>query len=209
MTDSLMGPTARASSLVLASGSPTRAEILENAGLDFQIQRPTVDEAVVRLSMIGAKAPVEAGTMRLAELKALEISTGHQRALVIGADQILECDGVWFEKPESLDQARHQLKLLSGRRHQLVSSVAVAVDNAVVWRHTDQAVLIMRVLGDDFLEQYITTMGERLFSSVGGYRFEGLGAQLFDSVEGDHYTILGLPLLPLLGFLRENDVLGK
>lgn len=209
MSDTLMSPKTGVPRLVLASGSSTRAAILKGAGLDFIIRKPTVDEASVRRAMIDSNAPVGAGADRLAELKAREISDDQPGALVIGADQNLECDGCWFEKPGTTDQAREQLERLSARRHRLVSSVAVALDGDVVWRHSDQASLIMRTLGAGFLDQYIEIMGNRVLTSVGGYQIEALGAQLFDSVEGDHYTILGLPLLPLLGFLRDSDVLGK
>jgi septum formation protein len=209
MANTIMGLNTRGSSLILASGSSTRADILINAGLIFDIQRPTVDEASVRLSMIASGAPVEAGADRLGALKALEVSADRPGTLVIGADQILECDGAWFEKPETLDQARDQLTRLSGKRHRLVSAVAVARDNTVMWHHTDQAHLSMRPLGSAFLDRYLDVMGEKVFSSVGGYQIEGLGAQLFDRVDGDHYTILGLPLFPLLGFLRDVDILGR
>lgn len=208
MTDTLMAPGARANALILASGSATRAEILKNAGIAFKIDSPSVDEASVRRSMIESGAPVEAGASRLADLKALEVSARQQDALVIGADQILECNHIWFEKPDSLEMARKQLEGLSGKRHRLISGVSVARAGVVIWRHTDEAIMVMRPLGGAFLDQYIKTMAERLFNSVGGYQIEGLGAQLFDSVEGDHYTVLGLPLLPLLGFLRENELLG-
>jgi septum formation protein len=208
MITTLMGSKTGVPPLVLASGSVTRADILKNAGLEFETRRPNVDEASIRLSMIETNATVEACAGRLAELKALEISAEQPRALVIGADQILEFEGNWFEKPETPDQARAQLLRLSGGEHRLISSVSVALGNAVIWRHTDQASLVMRRLGDAFMDRYIETMGERMFGSVGGYQIEGLGAQLFASVDGDHYTILGLPLLPLLGFLRDSDVLG-
>jgi septum formation protein len=208
MTDILMGPKAGNKELILASSSATRVDILEGAGLVFKIERPTIDEPAIRRSMIASGAGVESGAARLADLKALEISAKHPACLVVGADQILESDGAWFEKPINIGQAQKQLNQLSGGQHRLISSVAVALNNSVVWRHTDQATLHMRPLSADFLATYIEVMGNRLYSSVGGYQIESLGAQLFDSVAGDHYTVLGLPLLPLLAFLRENDVLG-
>jgi septum formation protein len=210
MMDTLMGPGASETPLILASGSTTRADILRKAGLRFEIERPDVDEAAIRLSMIEKDASVEAAAVLLAETKAVQISGGtHQAALVIGADQILECDGEWFEKPDSIVQARRQLSRLSGTRHRLISSVVVALNGTAIWRHTDQAHLTMRSLGDDFLDRYTQVMGENLFTSVGAYQLEGLGAQLFSSVEGDHYTVLGLPLLPLLEFLRQQAILGN
>ena len=208
MADTLMGSKTGNKELILASSSATRAGILQGAGLVFKIERPTVDESAIRRSMIASRADVESGAARLADLKALEISANHPASLVVGADQILEYEGAWFEKPISLGQARKQLEQLSGVQHRLISSVAVALNNAVIWRHTDNAVLNMRTLSESFLAAYLQIMGDRLLSSVGGYQIESLGAQLFDSVAGDHYTILGLPLLPLLRFLREKDVLG-
>lgn len=209
MTLTLMSPTTSADAVILASGSATRAEILRNAGLVFSVQRPSVDEAAVRDAMIKEGASVEAGALRLAELKTLEIAANHENHIVIGADQILECDGEWFEKPSSLDQARAQLKYLSGKSHRLISAVTVARKGNVVWSKTDEAVLTIRRFGDGFLERYLEIMGDRVSSSVGGYQIEGIGAQLFDRIEGDHFTILGLPLWPTLGFLREIGVLEE
>ena len=209
MTLVLMGPKAGTKSLILASGSATRADILNKAGLKFVIKRPNVDEASVRRTMIADGAPVEAGAVLLAEMKALEVSRAHPDAFTIGADQILECGGAWFEKPETIDQARAQLLDLTGKRHRLISSVVVAMGGSNIWQHTDQAQMTMRPVGRAFLEQYIEIMGDGMFASVGGYQLEGLGAQLFSEVTGDHYTILGLPLLPLLSFLRSHDILGN
>lgn len=207
MADALMGSKTGKKELILASSSATRASILQGAGLVFKIERPTVDESTIRRLMIASGADVESGAARLADLKALEISAKHPACLVVGADQILESEGVWFEKPVDRGQARKQLEQLSGGQHRLISSVAVALNNSVIWRHTDHAVLNMRTLSECFLAAYLQIMGDRLLSSVGGYQIESLGAQLFDSVTGDHYTILGLPLLPVLRFLREKDVL--
>jgi septum formation protein len=207
MTLVLMGPEAGTKALILASGSTTRADILNKAGLRFTIQRPNVDEASVRRTMIADGAPVEAGAVLLAEMKALEVSRDQLDAFTIGADQILECEGVWFERPETIAQARAQLLGLIGKRHRLISSVVVAVGGSKIWQHTDEAQMTMRPISEEFLERYITIMGDGMFSSVGGYQLEGVGSQLFSEVVGDHYTILGLPLLPLLGFLRSYDIL--
>jgi septum formation protein len=207
VTTVLMNPSADDTTVILASGSATRAGILRNAGLRFSIRRPTVDEAAVRQVMVEAGDPVEAGARRLADLKALEISSEIPGALVIGADQILECGGQWFEKPEGPEAAREQLMKLSGRTHRLISGVSIARDNEVIWRHVDQAVLTVRSLGKEFLERYLIAMGDRTRESVGGYQIEGLGSQLFERVEGDHFTILGLPLLPTLAFLRSQGLL--
>jgi septum formation protein len=209
MTLVLMGPKTFIKALILASSSTTRANILNKAGLTFTIERPNVDEASVRRTMIADGMSLETGAALLAEMKALEVSQVQPEAFTIGADQILECGGVWFEKPQTIDQARTQLLDLRGKRHRLISSVVVAVGGTKVWEHTDQAEMTMRAIGDVFLEDYIAIMGNRMFWSVGGYQLEGVGSQLFSKVLGNHYTILGLPLLPLLGFLRSHDILGN
>jgi septum formation protein len=209
MTLVLMGPKTFIKALILASSSTTRANILNKAGLTFTIERPNVDEASVRRTMIADGTSLETGAALLAEMKALEVSQVQPEAFTIGADQILECGGVWFEKPQTIDQARTQLLDLRGKRHRLISSVVVAVGGTKVWEHTDQAEMTMRAIGDVFLEDYIAIMGNRMFWSVGGYQLEGVGSQLFSKVLGNHYTILGLPLLPLLGFLRSHDILGN
>lgn len=209
MTGCLMNPRMSPDRLILASGSATRAEILRNAGLVFSIERPTVDEAEIRESMIRSGASVEAGALRLAELKTLEIATSNSDCIVIGADQILECDGEWYEKPKGTDEARAQLSRLSGKDHRLISAVTIARDGEIAWKKTDEAILRIRHLGDGFLERYLDIMGDRVSTSVGGYQVEGLGAQLFDEIRGDHYTILGLPLWPTLQFLRRIGVLEE
>lgn len=204
-----MNPSIPADSLILASGSATRAEILRNAGLEFSVQRPSVDEAEVREFMIGAGIAVEDGALRLAELKSLEIAARNIDSVVIGADQILELDGDWFEKPNGTDAARAQLKRLSGKRHRLISAVVIARAGEIIWRKTDEAILHVRPLGEAFLDRYLALMGDRVSTSVGGYQVEGIGAQLFEAIEGDHYTILGLPLWPTLGFLRSIGILEE
>lgn len=209
MSRSLMNPSMPLDTLILASGSATRAAILRNAGLEFSVQRPSVDEATVRDSMISVGATVEAAALRLAELKALEIASRKIGSIVIGADQILECDGEWFEKPGGTDEARVQLKRLAGKNHRLISAVVFAREGETIWRTTDQATLRIRHLGAAFLDRYLDMMGDRVSTSVGGYQVEGPGAQLFEAIEGDHYTILGLPLWPTLGFLRRIGVLEE
>ena len=128
----------------------------------------------------------------------------HPDAFVIGADQVMECSGKLFAKPVGIDGAREQLQLLRGQPHSLYSAVAIALDGEIRWRHVEKAVLTMRGFSDTFLEDYIAGEGAALLACVGGYRIEGRGIQLFSHVEGDHFTIIGLPLLPLLGYLRET-----
>ncbi|XEY19255.1 nucleoside triphosphate pyrophosphatase [Azospirillum sp. HJ39] len=194
--------------LVLASGSRTRAAMLEQAGLNAVLDKPLVDEEEVkeagRVEGVSADIVAEA----LAELKAQRIARRHPGALVIGADQMLECEGRWFDKPAGRDAARDQLLALRGRTHRLVSCAVVVRDGERMWHKTDSARLTMRNFSEAFLDDYLDRAGEGVLHSVGAYQLEGLGAQLFHRVEGDFFTILGLPLLPLLGFLRVHGV-GK
>lgn len=192
--------------LVLASGSPTRALMLEKAGLRPILDKPLVDEEEVKLAGkaegVGADAVAEA----LAELKAQRVTRRHPGALVIGADQMLECEGVWFDKPSDRAAARAQLLALRGKTHQLVSCAVILRDGERLWHKTDRARLTMRNFSENFLDGYLDAVGDEVLHSVGAYQLEGLGAQLFQRVEGDFFTILGLPLLPLLGFLRVHGV---
>lgn len=198
-----------APTVILASASKSRARILRAAGAPHQIVPADVDEADVKLSLAQKGASPSAVAETLAEMKAQQVSRAHRDALVIGADQVLECDGELFDKPEDLDQARAHLRAFRGRRHTLVASVIVARDGAVVWRHNDQAHLDMRDLSDGFIEWYIERMGDEICESVGAYKLEGLGAQLFSNIEGDFFSILGLPLLPLLEVLRHHGVVAS
>jgi septum formation protein len=145
----------------------------------------------------------------LAELKALRISSRRPGAFIIGADQILVCNGVLFEKPANRAAAETQLRTLSGASHELVSAVCVARDGGVIWHHIDTAQLTMRVLSEDFIKAYLDAAGAEILANVGAYALEGLGAQLFARVRGDYFTILGLPLLPLLDFLREHNIVPR
>jgi len=193
--------------LVLASGSATRARLLADAGLPVVVDPAAVDEEEIRAAFRAEGRHAEACATALAESKAMRVSARHTGALVVGADQILDSGGHWFEKPADTEAARAQLKALRGKRHTLVSAAAVVRNGSVIWRATDRAHLTMRAFSDEFLDAYIATVGAELLQSVGAYRLEGLGAQLFERVEGDFFTILGLPLLPLLGFLRGHGAL--
>lgn len=195
--------------LILASGSEIRAAMLRSAGLLISVVRPAVDEDEMKLSLRAAKAPGAAIAEALAELKAIRVSTRHDGAHVIGADQVLDCDNETFDKPGSTAEALEQLKRLQGRSHQLVSAVVVVKDRQRLWHHTDRATLAMRPCSDEFLKRYLEAAGDTALTSVGAYQIEGLGAQLFSETRGDHFTILGLPLLPLLGYLRESGILYK
>ena len=199
---------ASAVDLVLASSSRTRASVLANAGLSIAIDPAAVDEASAKESLRADGAGPAAAATALAELKALKVSRRHPGSLVLGADQLLECDGAWFDKPPDLAAARRQLLALRGRRHRLYSAMVIVQDGTRLWHHVGEATLTMRNFGEPFLDGYIDRAGPDLCGSVGAYRLEGLGVQLFAAIAGDHFTILGLPLLPLLDFLRDRRVLA-
>jgi len=192
--------------LVLASGSRTRALMLEKAGLRPILDKPLVDEEEVKLAGKAEGVGPDAVAEVLAELKAQRVTRRHPGALVVGADQMLECEGVWFDKPSDRAAARAQLLALRGKTHQLVSCAVILRDGERLWHKTDRARLTMRNFSENFLDGYLDAVGDEVLHSVGAYQLEGLGAQLFQRVEGDFFTILGLPLLPLLGFLRVHGV---
>lgn len=192
--------------LVLASGSRTRAAMLEQAGVSAVLDRPLVDEDEVKAAGRAEGVSADIVAEALAELKAQRITRRHPGALVVGADQMLECEGRWFDKPADRAAARAQLLDLRGKTHRLVSCAVVVRDGERMWHRIDSARLTMRNFSEAFLDEYLDRVGDDVLHSVGAYQLEGLGAQLFHRVEGDFFTILGLPLLPLLGFLRVHGV---
>ena len=196
-------------SLILASASPTRRKILEAAAVPLKTLAPNVDERRIERELLAnsVKADVIAG--KLAEEKALEVSGREKHALVLGADQVLVCEGKLFSKVQNLGAARETLKQFRGRKHELVSAMALARNGLTEWIYVDIAELWMRQFSDDFLDQYLELEGDDILGSVGCYRIEGRGAQLFEKVEGDQFTIRGLPLIPLLGALRDRGVVPK
>ena len=186
--------------LILASGSSARRCMLESAGLSFDIASPAVDEAAVKEALSGQVASSVAA--ELAVRKALHISR-ERPGWVIGADQMLERDdGMRFDKPGSREEAADQLRALAGRTHLLHSSAAVARDGRILWTGAETASLTMRAFDESFLASYLDREYEAVRYNVGVYRIEGPGVQLFDRIEGSWFAILGLPLLPLLSFLR-------
>lgn len=195
--------------VVLASASPARAALLSGAGVSFIIDKAAIDEAAVKKSLRADDAPAALVAETLAELKAKRVSSRHPGALVIGADQILECGGEWFDKPADMDHGRAHLRALRGKAHALISAVCVVRDGQRIWHGIDSARLVMRSFSDEFLDSYLTEAGSSVLDSVGAYRLEDRGAQLFARIDGDYFTILGLPLLELLEYLRNQGVLKK
>lgn len=195
--------------VVLASGSRPRARMLANAGVPFTASAASVDEEAIKASMQATGADVADVAELLAATKAQQVSRNHENSLVIGADQMLACDGEWFDKPANPLAARNQMEKLRGRTHELISAVCVVRDGDVLWHHIERARITMRPFSDAFTDQYIDKMGENISATVGGYELEGLGAQMFSRIEGDYFTILGMPLLPLLDFLRGHGVIPE
>jgi len=189
--------------LILASASPTRASLLATAGVEVRVEPATVDEEAVKQTYRAKGHAAVECALALAEAKARRVAGRHDRAFVIGADQILVCDGLWFDKPSDLGAARAQLKALRGRAHQLATAVCVVQNGTRIWHTVKQPHLLMREFSDIFLDDYLAVEGTAVLGTVGAYRLEGRGVQLFERVEGDHFAILGLPLLELLEFLRE------
>lgn len=188
--------------IVLASTSPTRQAMLRSAGLDFTAAAPMVDERAV-VAAHPEWQPREIA-LRLAEAKAEDVSNRHGASMIIGADQVLALGARTYSKPRDTADCRRQLQDLRGKTHHLISAVVCARDGKATWSHVSEARLTMRDFSDDFLEHYLGAIGTDCTSSVGGYKIEGLGLQLFEKVEGDHFTILGLPLLPLMAHLRQT-----
>jgi septum formation protein len=193
--------------LILASASFSRRTLLGAAGLHFEATPAHVDEAEVKRAARAEGMSAADTALTLADLKASRVSGRNPAALVIGADQILVCGGVWFDKPADRVAARVQLGELRGRSHTLATGVVCYRSGVRVWHHLAEPRLTMRRFSDAFLDAYLAAEGEAVTSTVGAYRLEGLGVHLFERVDGDHAAILGLPLLPLLDVLRQHGVL--
>ncbi len=198
---------AAAPALILASASKARRAVLEGAGLRFETRVAGVDEAAIKEAAQAEGISPDEAALILADAKAERVAAHAPDALVIGADQLLVCDGAWFDKPPDMTAARGHLQRLRAREHELVTALVCHRGGQRIWQHVAKPRLAMRDFSDAFLDAYLAAEGEALLSSVGAYRLEGHGAQLFDRIEGDQPAILGMPLLPLLGFLREHRVL--
>ena len=192
-------------SLILASGSASRRLMLEAAGLAFAVELPHVNEETEKARLRGRGVPPLEQASGLAEVKALSVSRQCD-GLAIGADQMLAVGDEVLDKPRDIGDARLHLERLRGRTHELITAAVVARGDEIIWRCTEIPRLTMREFSEAFLDDYLARAGSGALSSVGAYQLEGLGAQLFERVEGDYFSVLGLPLLPLLAFLREQGV---
>ena len=192
--------------LILASASSARAALLRAAGIKFVIEPAAIDEPRIKRLARAIGDSAIACAHALAVEKARVVSARHPDALVVGADQILVAGDDWFDKPADLAEARAQLCALRGRSHALATAACLMAGGAVLWQATSAPELRMREFSDAFLDSYIAAEGEALLASVGAYRLEGRGIQLFSGIAGDHFAVLGLPLLELLGFLRQRGV---
>lgn len=197
--------------LVLASRSESRASILKNAGLEFDIVPADVDEPAIRAVIQKSEPNPDPADIAeiLARTKAETVSAERKQSVVIGADQILLFEGRIYEKPADIAAARRMLLALKGNTHQLYTSVSVARNGQSIWAHGATANMTMRSFTPEFLGQYLADAGEQVLKSVGAYQIESTGIHLFSKIDGDYFTILGLPLLPLLEFLRGEGVLPK
>ena len=209
--------------LILESASPARLGMLRNAGLDVTAIPAAVDEAAVKQAMRADGAPASAVAEALADVKARRVATRYPDTAIVAADQMLVLpagdpgtgqrraagDGTWFDKPADREDARRQLLALRGQRHELLSAAVVYRGGTRAWHTVDRARLTMRPFSDAFLDRYLDAVGDAALETVGGYHLEGLGAQLFDRVEGDFFTVLGLPLLALLRYLRQSGTLAQ
>lgn len=195
--------------LILASQSLARGALLEAAGLSFEVMPAAVDEAAIKESARAEGLSAADTAILLADAKAARIARRHPEATIIGADQLLVCDGAWFDKPADLAGAREHLRSLRNRAHELVTAVVIWRNGQRAWHHLATPRLTMRDFSDDFLEDYLAREAGFVTQSVGAYRLEGLGVQLMRDIRGEHSAILGLPLLPLLDYLRTIKIIQK
>jgi septum formation protein len=191
--------------LILASTSPTRKNLLQKAGIVFETRSPTIDEAKLQEQL--KDQDTSSMAQHLADAKALSISVLYPKTFIIGADQTLFCNNVIYHKPKNRNQAKQQLQELKSKTHFLSSALSCALSGEIIWRFQDHAELTMRSFTDKFLENYLSRAEDDILSSVGAYKLEGLGIQLFEDIKGDYFTILGFPLPALMKFLRTKDLI--
>ncbi|SOH93269.1 septum formation protein [Monaibacterium marinum] len=195
--------------LILASSSSARSKMLRDAGVAHRVDVSRVDEDAVKRAMLAEGAPPRDIADKLAELKGLRVSARNGSDFVLSADQVLVSAGKLYDKAQNADELRAQLRELRGTSHELLSAAVICEGGRPVWRHIGRAQLIMRSFSDTYLEEYVTDGGAALFETVGGYKLEEKGAQLFSRVQGDYFSVLGLPLLEVLGFLRARGILTE
>lgn len=195
-------------SLILASESASRQRLLRAAGVPFEVQPARIDEASVKATLQAEGATAEAAAETLAELKGQRVSLRNPGRMVVSADQLLVCEDRWFDKPGSLEQAAEQLAFLSGKTHRLATAVMATRDGARLWHRVESPKLTLRRLGTAEIRAYLDGAGAAVLGSVGAYHVEGLGIRLMARIDGDHFAIQGLPLLPLLDFLRNHGLAG-
>lgn len=193
------------SGLILASASVTRAQLLRQAGVDFEAIPPRMDEEALKQALRANAATPREQVIALSEAKALSVSRDWPDRIILGCDQMLLCDEQVFDKPRDRADAHRQLRALSGKPHVLLTGAVLAQGGVILWHTLEEPLLTMRDLGEAAIESYLHQVGELAFASVGGYQVEGLGVQLFSEISGDWFSILGLPLLPILNTLRRHD----
>lgn len=193
--------------LILASGSQIRAQLLRNAGLDFDVHVARIDEEAVKDSLLAEDALPRDIADTLAEMKARKIADKYPEAMVIGCDQVLAFDKTILSKPTSAEDARAQLRRLRGQQHMLLSAAVIYSEGKPIWRHVGQVRLRMRDVSDEYLDSYISRNWDDIRHSVGAYQLEGEGVRLFHTISGDYFHVLGLPLLELLAFLTLRGVI--
>jgi septum formation protein len=190
-------------SLILASSSPFRRMLLQNAGLSFEARAAEIDERGIEAGLEARHANPQQVAVELAQAKALDVARHFPGSLVIGSDQTMSLGDRVYHKPKDLEEARRHISSLSGKTHRLNSGVALVRDGDVLWEHVSHADMTVRPLTENFIDGYVARCGNMLLASVGAYQLEGEGIQLFSDIRGDYFTILGLPMLPLLAKLRE------
>jgi len=194
--------------LILASGSDMRSQLMRNAGLSYSVIIPRIDEQNIKDALVAEGAHPRDIADALAEIKARKVSSNCNDAMTIGCDQILSIDGSILSKPASIDAARDQLRSLRAKRHMLLSAAVVYHQGKPIWRHVGQVRLRMRNVSDAYIDDYVDRNWDDIKSAVGSYKLESEGVRLFDSIEGDYFHVLGMPLLELLAFLTLRGVIN-